>query len=578
MASIVEVGLFGGAAEAGIRGIGAAWRRLRYRAPEVAADQPLAVRDAGAVVERGADIEANNPYRTGAAGATAHAEAVQQVEADLFAGRAPTLPEAAERETGARTGTVFYPGGRIGVRYDVAELADLITSHDADFRIRPGYPAELQPRDRAGAAARDQVQRIASDFQPERLGPSPEANSGAPIIGPDGIVESGNGRTLALGQVYAEGGARAADYRNFLERQGFDASGFRQPVLVAVRTTDLDGDARAAFAHAANGSAALRMSAAEQALSDARLITPQVAGMVAGGDIQAAGNRSLTRALVAAMPEGERGGMVTKGGTLSAGGVRRLEAAFFARAFGDPDVLARALDHPDPNIKAIAGALTDAAPGWVRLRDAVTAGEIAAGHDITDDVVTTVKAIMRARDEGRPVWEVMNQGDMFASDMAGMAARLFFRDGDEMTKPASRKAIAENLRTFATEARKNTTGGRLFADAVEPADVMRTVARRASDLPPGTAGPLAEARLPAAIDKAAADAAVPDAAMAELHRLMEIDGFAGRPIPIAEPDAAGGARWRMGTIEEALAGIDAQAKLAADVRACASPAPTPRAA
>ena len=62
---------------------------------------------------------------------------------------------------------------------------------------------QLQPRARDSAPARDQVNSMAAQLQPERLGRSPEANSGGPIVGPDNVVESGNGRTLALGKAYS---------------------------------------------------------------------------------------------------------------------------------------------------------------------------------------------------------------------------------------------------------------------------------------------------------------------------------------------------------------------------------------
>jgi hypothetical protein len=94
------------------------------------------------------------------------------------------------------------------VNYEVANLPALITSHDADFRVNPRYPAQLQPRARDSAPARDQVNSIAARLQPERLGRSPRANSGAPVVGPDNVVESGNGRTLALGKAYSSARVR----------------------------------------------------------------------------------------------------------------------------------------------------------------------------------------------------------------------------------------------------------------------------------------------------------------------------------------------------------------------------------
>ena len=451
------------------RVLGASWRALVAARPELAASMPLDVRDAGVVAEKAGDLDAQNPF-SGPSGAAAHGEAIAKIEADLIGGRSPELPPSAEAEAQVRRGQVFFPGGAIEARYGVAEHADLITSHDADFNVRPDYPPELQPRDRGGAPARDQVTNMAANLEPERLGPSPEANSGAPIVGPDGVVESGNGRTLAVGRAYDMG--RGDDYRQWLEGQGYDTTGFDKPILVGMRETPLDD--RAAFAHAANGSASLRMSATEQALSDARLIDGSTLDLHAAPDLAAASNRDFARAMVAKLPAGERGGMLTRDGGLSAGGAARMRGALTARAYGDPAFLTRALDHPDPNIKAIAGALGDAAGPWARMRDVATRGDIEPGHDITRDVLQAVHAIMRARDEGRPPWEMLNQGDIFQSDTTQLAARMFFRD-EEMRQPAGRARVAEALSSYAEEAAKNTKAGRLFADDVGVGDVLRRV-------------------------------------------------------------------------------------------------------
>ena len=451
------------------RSLGMSWRAFKARSPDAAASMPLEVRDAGEVAEKAGDLMAQSTFR-GASGEAAHAEAIDATEKALFVGQPVELPASAEAEAAARRGTVFFPGGSIDARYDVAEHSDLIASHDADFRVNPAYPPELQPRDRSGAPAQDQVNSIAANLEPDRLGPSPEANSGAPIVGPDGIVESGNGRTLAIGRAYDLG--RAGPYRAWLERQGFDTTGMDRPVLVGMRETPLDAGQRADFAHAANGSASLRMSATEQAMSDARLIDGSTLDLAKSPDLTAAANRDLARAFVAKLPEGERGGLLKLDGGMSANGAQRMRAALTARAYGDPAFLSRTFDHLDGNIKAIGGAMADAAPAWARMRDATTRGDIAPGHDITRDLLQAVHAVMRARDEGRPPWEVLNQGDMFQSDTTQLAARMFFRD-EEMRQPAGRKAIADALTSYAEEAAKNTLHGRLFDDAVPPADVLR---------------------------------------------------------------------------------------------------------
>ncbi|MBV8895545.1 MAG: hypothetical protein JO051_03460, partial [Acidobacteriaceae bacterium] len=290
LGSVLEAAPMGFLQEAGLRGLGMGWRKLRGARPDVAAALPLDVRDAGNVAEKAEDLQAQNPFK-GFSGEAAHSEAVGKVEADLLAGNKVELPQAAVDEAAVRRGQVFYPGGSISARYDLAELSDLVTSHDRDFNVNPAYPAELQPRDRAGAPARDQVQSIYSNLEPERLGPSPEANAGAPIVGPDGVVESGNGRVLALAKAYEAGGDQAAAYRAWLEGQGLDASNYRQPVMVGVRETAMSAEQRANFAHAANGSASLRMNAVEQAMSDARMLSGDVLDRLQGSDLNAASNR-----------------------------------------------------------------------------------------------------------------------------------------------------------------------------------------------------------------------------------------------------------------------------------------------
>jgi hypothetical protein len=107
---------------------------------------------------------------------------------------------------------------------------------------------------------------MSARLQPERLGPSPEANSGAPIVGPDNVVESGNGRTLGIAKAYKAG--RGDKYRKWLESQGHDVTGIDQPVLIARRQTELSPEDRVAFTHSANTASGLRMNAAEQAAAD----------------------------------------------------------------------------------------------------------------------------------------------------------------------------------------------------------------------------------------------------------------------------------------------------------------------
>ena len=367
-------------------------------------------------------------------------------------------------------GTVYHPGGSLDVNYEVANLPSLITSHDADFRVNPRYPAQLQPRARDSAPARDQVNSMAARLQPERLGRSPEANSGAPIVGPDNVVESGNGRTLALGKAYSS--ARAGDYRNWLQSQGIDTGSTQKPILIARRVTPLAPEDRVAFTHGANTSSGLRMNAAEQAAADARLITPDgLASIADGSPVNSAENRTFVRSFLSQLPTSERGGMLDAAGNLSQAGVRRLQAAMASRAYGDGEFVARAFDAADPNIRGLAGGMTDASGAWMKMRQAAREGAIDPEHDVTPDLMNAARAVMRARAAGRPVSEVLNQGDMFGGETSALAKRLILNDKGNL---ASRDQISARLQKYAGEAQKNLAGPGLFGDTVSPAQVLKT--------------------------------------------------------------------------------------------------------
>lgn len=371
--------------------------------------------------------------------------------------------------------SVYYPGGELKVRYEVVDLPSLKTSHDTQFNLRKDYPQELQPRARESAPARDQVNNMAARLQPERLGPSPEANSGAPIVGPDGIVESGNGRTLAIAKAYQKGNTA---YRDWLERQGYDTAGMSQPVLIARRVSDMTPAQREFFTNSANASSTLRMSAAEQAAGDAKVLRPDMLAQIVDGPIRSVENRPFVRSFVEKLPAAERGGILDKDGNLSQAGVKRVEAALAARAFDDAAFVARAFDSADSNIRGLAGALTDAAGPWARMREAARDGTIDASHDITSELMNVVHKVMRARDEGRPVGEVLRQNDMFGSDVAPLVESLLFRD-PEKGLLAGRQKIAQALKLYAGEAEKNLAGPRLFDDGVRPRDVLKAALEKA---------------------------------------------------------------------------------------------------
>ena len=305
----------------------------------------------------------------------------------------------------------------------MVELGELIASHDDALAANPDFPAELQPRDRSRAASGEQIQRLAGGLVPELLGVSANVADGAPIVGPDGVVESGNGRVMALRRAYAGEMDSAGRYRAWLESQGHDVAGMTAPVLIRRRNEDMDAAGRADLTRRANERTTASMSATEQAQADSAHLTPELLGMIESDDVAAAANRPFVRAFLARLSDSDRGALVDKDGKLSLDGRRRIRGALLFRAYGDPPraaeqlgdpggmaLVERLLEDDEGGVGPLGRALLDVAPSWARLDDPAS----------TAVLTDAVRAVLRQRDSGQPIHHALQQLDMpFAGEHGG---------------------------------------------------------------------------------------------------------------------------------------------------------------
>lgn len=330
-------------------------------------------------------------------------------------------PSSPAGPTGNASEVVTERGLTALVRYRLAEAGDLTTSHTDDLTPNTAFPAELQPRDRARAASAEQIARIEGALRPELLGESVKASDGAPIIGADGVVESGNARMIALRRAYASG--RADGYRVWLEqsasRFGLTADqvrGMQRPVLVRERVSNVD---RAEFARQANESAIADLSPAEQAKTDAARID-DLTGLVTNDDgtvnVQRSANfvRGFMRRVVS---PNERGRMLQSDGRLSQAGHQRLRNAIFAKAYGDGELLAMLTESADSNVRNVLAGLLRAAPDVARLNDLIAAGA-RQPVDVAADLVAAVRELSRLRDAGQSVEQFLSQGNLIDAPIA----------------------------------------------------------------------------------------------------------------------------------------------------------------
>jgi hypothetical protein len=368
---------------------------------------------------------------------------------------------------------------RIQTRYEVVEADSLVTSNLADGTINPAFPAELQPRQRDRMASREQISAMAADLQPARLGASADAATGAPVVSAEGVVESGNGRVLAIREAYARG--LDADYRAFLAREGYQIEGMTAPVLVRRRVSELTPEDRRRFTVAAQSSGTLELSATERAMADAGAIDRALAYLDEAAELDAAANARFVRAYLEALPQSERGRLATAAGDLSADGLRRIKAGLLARAFGDADLVARITEAADPSSRSLGNALEAVAPAWARMRAEAASGQISAGADATTDLVRAVRMIRDQRAAGRPLAEVMDQYDAFdpptPATSAFLAGMLVERpDGTVTTR--SGEAITRHLRAYVDAAVKTSPVPDMFGAAPATADEILAGIRR----------------------------------------------------------------------------------------------------
>lgn len=388
-------------------------------------------------------------------------------------------------DDGADTGetdTVVTPNGiELEIRYRVVEASDLITSNFDDGRENPDYPKELQPRERERAASQGQIREIVARFDPRRLGSNATTTDGAPIVSRDGVVESGNGRTIAIRRIYSQGLPAANAYRKWLADQGYDISGMTEPVLVRERITEMSNQELQDYTSDSNESTTLAMSPTERAMSDAKKIAG-IIGLYRGGDVPSAANRDFVRAFMGAVVSPTaRGSMMDSDGILSQDGRRRIEAALLAAAYGNADIVTDLFESSDSDIKAIGGALMDVAGVWAQMREEAASGAISASVDVTPNLMEAVAVVRRARGEGRPVTEFVKQDDFFAGSMDTVTVdflSVFYR-GDNFTRARGRDKVAEALGNYVGQARATQPGNNLFGEPeITGAEIIRNTNER----------------------------------------------------------------------------------------------------
>lgn len=390
---------------------------------------------------------------------------------------------------------VTVKGQEVKTAFKLVDAADLVTSNSLDGKINPAYPQELQPRDRTRAASIMQITKLSKSLRPVQLADSGLSSHGAPIIGSDRVVESWNGRSMAIIKAYTDG--NADDYRKYLidnaSLYGFtpdDVKRMDQPVLVRVRLDEVD---RLQFTKDSNISDLQAMSPVELARVDAENLDEKTMALFSpsdGGDLLAASNLPFIQAFMAQLGSEQAAGYMTSDGRPTKQIVDRIQGAIFAKAYQNEKLLKLSVEEPDPDIRNVLTALNAAAPDFISMR--YLSGEahkqasdsVADGIELTENLddqamaalVDATTIVRTAKMTGQNIDEYISQGSLFGDTDPHAAALAKFISANNR----SAKRMGEAFKLLAGEINAELThqgqaAGDMFG--APPLDLITVLSR-----------------------------------------------------------------------------------------------------
>jgi hypothetical protein len=344
----------------------------------------------------------------------------------------------------------------------------------------------LQPRDRTRIGSDIQIADIIAKFDPQLLTFDLSTKRGAPIVNQNMNVESGNGRIMALRRIYESRPELAEAYKNELSRLGFDVSGMKNPVLIQRRITPLTPEETQQYLGTANTPDVMPMSALENAKQDAKRISPEMLDLIPEGRDYT--YPAFVLEFLRRLPATDLNDMLTNEGELTPDGERRVRNAVFAKAFGDPQAVARIAESTDDNIRSISNALIDNIVNFAKVRIAVDEGNIDPGFS-TEPLVDAINRISRMRSTGTSLERYISQVDAFnpLPPMTEKFMRLFY---SEKARALGRERISDGLGFYAREALKVEPEGQglglgLGLPQITPMDLIDAAIKRAQGVVEG---------------------------------------------------------------------------------------------
>lgn len=385
-------------------------------------------------------------------------------------GQTPASPEAPEAsipstDPPAQTRPekaikVVTPEGGVEVEVE-NQVVDIGTLKEAE--------GDLQPRNRDKVASDIQIQKIASELDPARLAESRTTDRGAPVVGSDNVVDSGNGRVAALRLAQKTNPEGFAAYKQSLVDAGHDIAGIEFPILIRRRTTDMTKEERINFNRLSNKDDKAQMSSAEKAISDAKVIDDDLLNLHKGGAIDSAANTEFMKSFIQKVSTpSELGSLIDGNGRPTQEGVKKARAAMVAKAYNNPDLVENIFDSADPEVKSIGNVLSDQAPAMSQLTSAIKNGSVPERFDIAEKLMDAVELIRNAKRDKKRVKDVIdgtNQASLIEEEsldpLVEQLVRSMHQEG--LGRMLSQADLTRVIDQYITQA-KEQTGSDLFGE------------------------------------------------------------------------------------------------------------------
>ena len=308
---------------------------------------------------------------------------------------------------------VIWSGKKLPIEYEVVEADTIKSSHDAEGNKNKDFPEYMQNRERDRKASQEQINNMATNFQPEFVTYSYDPQTGAPIITKDGYVIAGNGRFAATKLAQEKG--TDGYYRDMAEKINPAAKDMKNPIIVRRLTNEYSEDEIRDMVQKSNQATTLRLSKSETAKDDASRIDNDLLDLLdTESELSSVDNRSfIDSALNKVIPENEKASLLDKDGKITNEGINRVNNALLAQVVSDNRMLSKLIETEDPVLKKVGNGLAKSAPAIVRMEKDIDDGRINESYSISENLENALDLYDKFKKSGQTLDDFLNQGDMF---------------------------------------------------------------------------------------------------------------------------------------------------------------------